>query len=51
MGAAIRARVAWPPFAIWKRELPQRGSITLGPARDTPDQRLLWMYGIAAKVL
>lgn len=39
------------PFAVWKRELPQPGSITLGPPRDTPDQRLLWMYGIAAKAL
>jgi|JI6StandDraft_1071083.scaffolds.fasta_scaffold07358_3 hypothetical protein len=39
------------PFAVWKRELPRPGSITLGPPRDHPDQRLLWMYGIAAKPL
>ncbi|MBL9113995.1 MAG: FecR domain-containing protein [Verrucomicrobiaceae bacterium] len=39
------------PFAVWKRELQQAGSITLGSPRDTPDQRMLWMYGIAAKPL
>ena len=39
------------PFAVWKRELPQAGSITLGPPREAPDQRLLWMYGIAVKPL
>ncbi len=39
------------PFAVWKREIHQAGSITLGSPRETPDQRLLWMYGIAAKPL
>ncbi|HSI63098.1 MAG TPA: hypothetical protein VLE43_08260, partial [Candidatus Saccharimonadia bacterium] len=39
------------PFAVWKRELPQAGTITLGPPREAPDQRLLWMYGIAVKPL
>ena len=42
---------------IWKRELPQGGSITLGPPREAGDERedqkpyWNWMYGIAAKPL
>ena len=39
------------PFAVWKRELPQAGSLTLGPPRQTTDERIMWMYGIAVKPL
>lgn len=39
------------PFAVWKREVPKLGTVTLGPPRQSADQHLLWMYGIAAKPL
>ncbi len=42
------------PFAVWRRRLPEGGSLTLGPPRDTAGETPgspLWMYGIAAKPL
>jgi hypothetical protein len=39
------------PFAVWRCELPSGGSIKLGPPRESPDENLQWMYGIAAKPL
>lgn len=42
------------PFAVWRRDLPDGGSITLGPPRDGSGENPispLWMYGIAAKPL
>lgn len=39
------------PFAVWRCELPGGGSIRLGPPRDSPDEELQWMYGIAARPL
>lgn len=42
------------PFAVWRRELPEGGSLTLGPPRDAPPENPLnpqWMYGIAARPL
>lgn len=39
------------PFAVWKREMPDAGSITLGAPPDAPTDRPHWMYGIAAKAL
>jgi len=40
------------PFAVWRRDLPAGGSLTLGPPRDSTGDNPaspLWMYGIAAK--
>ena len=47
-GAGLLARIS-----VWKCELPQAGSITLGPPHSTADQKSVWnwMYGIAAKPL
>lgn len=42
------------PFAVWRRDLPDGGSVTLGPPRDGSGENPispLWMYGIAAKPL
>jgi hypothetical protein len=39
------------PFAVWKRTLPQAGSVTLGPPHASTGENPLWMYGIAAKPL
>jgi len=41
------------PLSVWKCELPQAGSVTLGPPRQFPDEKPVWnwMYGIAAKAL
>ena len=39
------------PFAVWKRDLPQAGSVTLGAPREASEQPMLWMYGIAARPL
>lgn len=39
------------PFAVWRCELPSGGSIKLGPPRESPDENLQWMYGIAARPL
>jgi hypothetical protein len=42
------------PFAVWRHNLPQGGSLSLGPPRDAPVENSptpLWMYGIAAKPL
>ncbi len=42
------------PFAVWRHDLPQGGSLSLGPPRDSPvgnSSTPLWMYGIAAKPL
>jgi hypothetical protein len=42
------------PFAVWRRDLPQAGSLTLGPPRDSTGEKPAtppWMYGIAAKPL
>ena len=39
------------PFAVWRRNLPQGGSVTLGPPRGSPDKDPTWMYGIAARPL
>lgn len=42
------------PFAVWRRDLPDGGSVTLGPPRDGSAENPispLWMYGIAAQPL
>lgn len=42
------------PFAVWRRDLPTGGSVTLGPPRDGSGENPispLWMYGIAARPL
>lgn len=39
------------PFAVWKRTLPEGGSIKLGPPGVATGETRQWMYGIAAKAL
>ena len=39
------------PFAVWKRTLPDGGSIKLGPPGVATGETRQWMYGIAAKAL
>jgi len=41
------------PLSVWRCELPQAGSVTLGPVHEASDDmtRRRWMYGIAAKAL
>jgi hypothetical protein len=39
------------PFAVWKRALPEGGSIKLGPPGLADEENRQWMYGIAAKPL
>lgn len=39
------------PFAVWKRTLPNAGSIRLGPPGLSASENPQWMYGIAAKPL
>lgn len=42
------------PFSVWRHDLPQGGSLTLGPPRDSPAEHSAtppWMYGIAAQPL
>jgi hypothetical protein len=39
------------PFAVWKRTLPDGGSVILGPPGVATGEIRQWMYGIAAKAL
>jgi hypothetical protein len=39
------------PFAVWKRALPEGGSIKLGPPGVATGEIRQWMYGIAANAL
>ena len=39
------------PFEVWKRTVPQAGTITLGPGNRDASGRPTGMYGIAAKAL
>jgi ferric-dicitrate binding protein FerR (iron transport regulator) len=39
------------PFAVWKRPLPDGGSIKLGPPGVATGETRPWMYGIAARAL
>lgn len=39
------------PFAVWKRTLPDGGSVKLGPPGVATGEIRQWMYGIAAQAL
>jgi len=39
------------PFAVWQREMPEGGSVTLGAPPAVSGNRPNWMYGLAARAL